>query len=84
VEGFESGLVPPDGWSEVVTNHSYNWEIAEAGVPHGGDYLANVDYDNRPQDEWLLSPYLNLSQATLSFWSFGSSTGAGMSMTTAT
>ncbi len=71
-EGFEGGVVPPSGWSEVVTNRSYNWDIAIFGIPHSGDYAANVEYDDKNQDEWLLSPELDLTQATLSFWSQGS------------
>jgi hypothetical protein len=71
-EDFEAGVVPPSGWNEVVYNHSYNWKTAVYGVPHSGDFAADVEYDDRPQDEWLLSPELALSQAALSFWSQGS------------
>lgn len=71
-EGFEGGAVPPTGWSEIVTNKSYNWEIAIYGAPHSGDFAANVEFDDKDQDEWLLSPVLNTFQATLSFWSQGS------------
>ena len=71
-EGFEGGVVPPSGWSEEVANRSYNWDIAIFGIPHSGDFAANVEYDDKNQDEWLLSPEMDLTQATLSFWSQGS------------
>ncbi len=56
-------------WSPTA---SYNWEISIYGTPHSGDYAANVEYDDKAQDEWLLSPSLNLTQGVLSFWSEGS------------
>jgi len=69
-QDFEGGLVPPAGWSEVVNNPDYHWEIS-TGYPHGGDYAAIVEFDTN-QDEWLLSLPLTLTQGTLSFWSYGS------------
>ncbi len=71
-EGFESGLVPPAGWTEVTTNAGYNWE-ATPGNPHTGAFQAHVVADPAPapQDEWLLSPEMLLIEGTLSFWSAG-------------
>ncbi|MCX7854739.1 MAG: carboxypeptidase-like regulatory domain-containing protein, partial [Anaerolineae bacterium] len=69
-EGFESGQVPPPGWSEQVQNASANWEVLSSGA-RSGSYAASVSSSNQPQDEWLLTPEMNLSSATLSFWSFG-------------
>ncbi|MCX7683616.1 MAG: S8 family serine peptidase [Anaerolineae bacterium] len=69
-EGFESGQVPPPGWSEVVRNTTANWDVLSTG-PRSGHYAAMVTPSAQPQDEWLLSPRLNLVTATLSFWSFG-------------
>jgi len=67
-EGFEGGVVPPAGWEEAVTNATYNWEIG-SHLPHTGTYSAHVYYDPvlTPQDEWLVSPQITLSQGTLSF-----------------
>ncbi|MCS7283046.1 MAG: S8 family serine peptidase [Anaerolineae bacterium] len=69
-EGFESGQVPPPGWSEWVQNAGANWEVLSSGA-RSGSYAASVSSSNQPQDEWLLTPEMNLSSATLSFWSFG-------------
>jgi subtilisin family serine protease len=73
-EGFEGGVVPPTGWTEVVTNASYNWKITTTGTPYAGAEAADVEYDPAlvQQNEWLLSPELNISEGTLSFWSNGS------------
>lgn len=69
-ESFEAGSLPPAGWSEMVNNHSYNWEISSS-YPYSGNNAAIVEFDNN-QDEWLLSPVINLAEASLSFWSYGS------------
>jgi hypothetical protein len=73
-EGFEGGVVPPAGWTEQVTNPSWNWKIKTVGGPHTGLYAADVEYDPDliPQDEWLLSPLVQLSSGTLTFWTEGS------------
>ena len=73
-EGFEGGVVPPTGWTRVITDSSYTWKIMTAGTPHSGSYAADVEYDPAlaQQDEWLLSPEMVLNSATLSFWSLGS------------
>ena len=68
-EGFEGGLVPPDDWTQVINNLK-TWDI-DTTAPHSGSYLAHVAYDFN-QDEWLLSSELQISEGTLSFWSFGS------------
>ena len=70
-EGFEGGVVPPNGWTHVQNNPSETWELATFN-PHGGSYYAHVLYDYN-QDEWLLSPYLNVTGGeTTSLWSMGS------------
>ncbi len=71
-EGFEGGIVPPAGWIQVQNNPK-TWE-ADTGYAHAGTYYALCPYDPAlvQQDEWLLSPQLQLSAGTLSFWSFGS------------
>lgn len=75
-EGFEGGVVPPIGWSEVVSNSAYNWQILTAGTdfPYNGSYAADVKYDPGlyNQNEWLLSPEVNITWEKLSFWSMGS------------
>ena len=73
-EGFESGVVPPTGWTRVASDASYSWKLMTSGFPHGGTYAADVEYDPAPaaQNEWLLSPEINACTGTLSFWSEGS------------
>ncbi len=68
-EGFEGGSIPPAGWTLDSTNTGYTWEIDDYN-PHGGSYYASVLYDYN-QDEWLISPSIDLSgydEATLNFW----------------
>ena len=72
-EGFEVS-VPPTGW--LLESYSpWTWEQADF-LSHGGTYYACVYYDEdlNEQDEWLLTPEYNLSEGTLSFWSYGSLT----------
>ena len=69
-EGFESGQVPPSGWSRRVQNSSATWRVLSTGA-RSGAYAATVEPSSQKQDEWLLTPELNLITATLSFWSFG-------------
>jgi len=73
-EGFEGGVIPPAGWSEIETNKSQNWKIIMDDYLPYSNYAADVEYDPNleTQDEWLVSPIVNLSQGTLTFWSLGS------------
>ena len=64
-EGFEGGVVPPAGWTAIV-NNPYTWEI-DSYNPYEGTYNASCFYDQDytgTQDEWLVSPVLDLSQRT--------------------
>lgn len=76
-EGFEDGVMPPpDGWTTVNSNPTYNWETVDnATYPdfvHSGDYAGWVQYDGGNQsDEWLVSPDIDLTgleEVTLIFW----------------
>jgi len=69
-EGFEDGVVPPAGWTQVTNNPYASWQLHTMN-PHSGSFAAEVLYDYS-QDEWLLSPEFALTQGTLSLWSFGS------------
>ena len=70
-EGFEEGVVPPTNWTQVISNTSQTWRLANFG--HSGSFAAEIEYDEAliPQDEWLLSPEISvtLTDATLSLWS---------------
>ena len=70
-EGFESATFPPTGWTKTVTNASFSW--TQATSPHSGAKDAQIVYDPNlvQQNEWLISPTLNLTTLTtpmLNFW----------------
>lgn len=67
-EDFEAGTMPPAGWARIVYNThapTYTWHSAVAD-PFEGVYNAQVLYaeDLSLQDEWLVSPALNLAAAS--------------------
>ncbi len=70
-EGFETWF--PPGWTPVITNSGYTWFQASYD-PHGGVFDASIEYDPNlvPQDEWMVSPTLDLTSSgpnlELSFW----------------
>ena len=73
-EGFEGGVMPPAGWARDIQNPDYTWELASGGA-HAGTYSAWVDWEPDPyvpQNEWLISPAFSASEASVSFWSKGS------------
>jgi subtilisin family serine protease len=75
-QGFEAGLMPPPGWSQIVHDTAYpttTWTI-DSFDAHTGNYCASCffDPDLRAQDEVLLSPEFKASTALLEFYSFGS------------
>lgn len=74
-EGFEGGIIPPTDWTTVVTRPSYTWQIGDF-APNSGVHNAIVLYDESlaTQDEWLISPELNLLSGTLTFYSYGNLT----------
>ncbi len=70
-EGFE-GAFPPTGWTHIQNNVAETWH-QENLVAHTGTYSATCFYDPalNPQDEWLITPPLDLRASTntqLSFW----------------
>lgn len=76
-EGFEGGEVPPLGWEVVQTNARETWEIhtqMEFPPPYEGIFAARVDPDTQSglQDEVLLTPPFQASDAWLEFFSAGS------------
>ncbi len=76
VEGFESGAVPPAGWTRIQTNTRQTWHI-DTYAPHSGSFDADILYDDLlgQQDEWLVSPEIAVAGGeALEFWSFGSLT----------
>ncbi|MCK5125632.1 MAG: choice-of-anchor J domain-containing protein [candidate division Zixibacteria bacterium] len=73
-EGFEGGVVPPTGWTSIVAN-AFTWVIDDVAF-YEGSYAASCSYDDQlgTQDEWLITPTLDLSGGTyaLDFWWYGS------------
>lgn len=68
-EGFESGMVPPPGWTEQIQNTGSNWSVSTT-YRRTGTYGAYVPWSFN-QNEWLLSPYLLgvTGGMTTSLWS---------------
>lgn len=63
-EDFEGGAVPPAGWTADTTNYggpTYTWHLGTSS--YEGSYAAQVLYDPAlsPQDEYLISPAMDLS-----------------------
>ena len=73
-EGFETGIMPPADWTVLQTNPTKTWKIAAVGTPFEGTHFADVEYDPAlvPQNEVLMTPMLDISNAILDFWSMGS------------
>ncbi len=72
-EGFEGATFPPTGWTKsgVDPTPSYQWK--QATESYSGSHCAAVNWDENvvSQDEWLISPSINLklyNAPLLSFW----------------
>jgi len=71
-EGFEGATFPPSGWTKQNTSAAaFQW--VSGTISHTGTKCASVDYEPTPlaQNEWLITPSLNLSTVTnpsLKFW----------------
>jgi hypothetical protein len=66
-QGFEEGIMPPTGWSVVVNNPAGSTWVIDGGNPYEGSYAASCFYDasySGQQDEWIISPVLDLSTRT--------------------
>ncbi len=72
-EGFESA-VPPTGWVVSGTHTDTETWYWKSDSSHTGSSSAAVDWDPElvPQDEWLVTPSIDMATGTLSFWSQGS------------
>jgi len=87
-QGFESGIMPPSGWSVVNQNNYKPWTIMDASqepdLVYEGNYGAYVGYDDdHYSDNWLKSSNINLdgySSATLSFWCKSDTEWAGATL----
>jgi len=65
-EDFESTTFPPTGWDTLNYNPGYGWFLGT--YSGGGTQAALVTWDQDPpatlQDEWLITPELDVSTAT--------------------
>ena len=72
-ESFEEGVEWPEGWTHYILNSGRTWEISTEQA-HTGIYSARVRNTAQDQDEWLISPEIELSggwdEVTFSFWCY--------------
>jgi hypothetical protein len=73
VEGFESELFPPLGWSQFDMENDENvWALSWYNNTPGGQFSALHNFGWTPQDGWLVTPQITLPSEGffyLSFWS---------------
>jgi hypothetical protein len=74
-EGFEGTTFPPTGWTKTngTSNTSYQWTVGTAAQSQTGSKCARVLWDPAlaPQNEWLISPSVNLTTLTNPVLEFG-------------
>jgi M6 family metalloprotease-like protein len=75
-EGFEGGVIPPTGWTRIITNEDDTWGISATEDANSGNYAAVVHW-NYGQDEILFSPVFTTSGGTVAFSSAGSNYWCG-------
>lgn len=70
-EGFEDGIMPPTDWSIEIENPDFTWMVVDDPV-YNGSFAAKCPGANPPdQDEWLITPSLDLTgydEVILTFW----------------
>lgn len=76
-EDFDEGDFPPNGWERVVTNQDYFWfpgatqDWGFDEIDSSDDGSAAIPWIDEDQDEWMISPELDLttvSEPQLSFY----------------
>lgn len=75
-ERFEGGVMPPAGWTVIQAPTSgKHWQLVDTGDDpnwiHSGTYAAWVNYEVADQDEWLISPEIDLrgqQNPMVEFW----------------
>jgi hypothetical protein len=65
IQDFEGGAMPPTGWSVIVSNSNWTWGDSTT-QPYEGTYHAFCAYDPdaNAQDEWFVSPVVDLTAIT--------------------
>lgn len=74
-EGFESGIFPPEGWTQIINDANASWQLYDstnnAEMVHSGLYSGGVWWDFDHQDEWLITPAFTVGATDqLTFWSY--------------
>ena len=69
-ESFESGIMPPTGWSTVANSPQEVWTAwTTQSTAHSGTYSAYINYADPYHDSYLITPQLSISgHKVLSFW----------------
>lgn len=75
-QGFESGVMPPSGWTTINTNEDYPWTVIDkdtaSELVHSGEWAAFIEYDiEKPSNNKLRTPSIDLdsySSVQLEFW----------------
>lgn len=70
-EGFENNNFPPQQWTIQSENNNYTWQKDNVNT-YAGIYSACCQHDPRkiPQNEWLITPPINLTDYYESHLSF--------------
>ena len=70
-EGFEDDTFPPEGWELVSENSQYSWQTDTNNTYKGNQSVCcRHDPEKVPQNEWIITPEINLEGYTEVFLSF--------------
>ncbi len=74
-EDFEGVTFPPSGWTQTIANAGFSWNRIEPLIYFSGTYVLDCVYDDNPtplpQDEWIITPPIDLSAVVTPFIKFG-------------
>lgn len=61
-EGFEKNEFPPSQWEKVSKNMNYSWQLDNINT-YKGNFSACCRHDpyKNPQNEWIITPSINLT-----------------------
>jgi uncharacterized repeat protein (TIGR01451 family) len=83
-EGFEGGVMPPDDWSvEHLGATTWEWTVLDAstGRVRTGNWAAWIRYDSTAaSDEWLYSPWFEVTDNEGTFWASSDTLYPGATM----
>lgn len=73
-ESFEDSVITED-WT-ILNNdaNDFQWEVTDFYAAHTGNFVAMVSYNSSGNDDWLITPAINLDgDQMLEFWAKSSS-----------